>query len=509
MHMHITSRALPLTLAVLALGLPVATTACEAPPAVPPGPGPGEGEGEGEGEASEGEGEGEGEGGVNGVTYFADMKPLIEEKCLACHVEGGIAPFALTEPQDVVDMAGFLADTVESRVMPPWPPSRLSPPMRDDISLTDEQIALFRAFADAVALDFDNPPLGDPDDAPPPVEPQEFALNDVPPDVSAAMAEPFVPQGIDTGEDEFRCFVLDFGADALPVERMIIGQRFVPGNPLVDHHAILTLYSRDDLAAIQALDDAEEGAGWSCFGEDVPVEVAAPVGRVGAWTPGNEGVLAYSGTGQRIQANVIAVLSMHYNVANVIGDDGTVDVERAADQSTFELWFAPVETEGDLLQAFGLPFNLNARLRENASPIPANAAAHAVQDSVVIADARPGLRAALEGAGIDTVFATGAAAHGHLILEHFEIVANEGTADERVLLDIPAWDFDWQGQYTFVDALPLSIEDSVTVRCTYNNTSENRARVGLDPTSVEVVAGEGTGDEMCIGGVQFVLAQPQ
>ena len=66
-----------------------------------------------------GEGEGEGEG--EGPTYFADMKPLIEQKCLACHVDGGIAPFALTAPEDVIAMASFLADAVESLVMPPWP----------------------------------------------------------------------------------------------------------------------------------------------------------------------------------------------------------------------------------------------------------------------------------------------------------------------------------------------------------------------------------------------------
>jgi hypothetical protein len=319
------------------------------------------------------------------------------------------------------------------------------------------------------------------------------------------MSEAFVPRGLDTGEDEFRCFLLDLD---VPTERMLIGFRFLPGNALVDHHAIITLYSKDDLAALQQLDADEEGAGWSCFGEDVPADTALPVGRIGAWTPGNNGVVAYPGTGSAIPANVVAIVSMHYNVTNAIGDDGTVDLAKASDQSGLELYFAAPEDEAELVQVFGAGANLNPLLRANATPIPADDPAFAIERTTVLADARPGLRAVLENAGIDTVYATGVGAHGHLILKHFEIIADEGGPDERVLLDIPAWDFDWQGQYTFVDAIPLSIETPITVRCTYDNSSANRARVGLDPTSVVVEGGEGTNDEMCIGGLQLIGRLP-
>lgn len=437
------------------------------------------------------------------VTYFSHIKPLVEQKCLACHVEGGIAPFSLDTPEDVVAMASFLADTVEARTMPPWMPSQLSPLMRNDISLTDEQIDLFRSFAAAVDANPDAPPLGDPADAPPPVEPEGFPLSN--PDVTATMSEPFTPRGIDTGEDEFRCFVVDID---VPSERALVGFRFLPGNDLVDHHAILTLYPKADLAAIQALDDAEEGAGWSCFGEDVPSEVSRPVGQIGAWTPGNTGVVAYPGTFQPVPADVVVVFSMHYNVANVIRASGEVDLERAADQSSLELYFAPDGEDDGLIRSFNLPRNLNPLLGENASPIPANAAAHTISSTSALADLVPGARAALEGAGISKVHATGVGAHGHLLLTHFEMIADEGGPDERVLLDIPAWDFNWQGQYVFVDAIELDIETPITVRCTYDNTPDNRARWGLDPVSVTVTSGESTGEEMCIGLLQIVPRDP-
>ncbi|MBM4282973.1 MAG: hypothetical protein FJ137_20205 [Deltaproteobacteria bacterium] len=453
------------------------------------------------------------------MTYYRDVKPLLEQKCLACHVGGGIAPFALDDPDAVLAMAGFLAGSVEARTMPPWMPGPRSPPMRDDFSLTDEQIGVFRAFADAVAGSApDAQPLGDPADAPPPVPPQSFPLTD--PDVTGTMAAPYVPTGLDTGEDEFRCFVVDL--DVVDTDgdglRTMIGYRFRPGNALVDHHAILRLYRRADLDQIRAVDDASEGPGWSCFAGDFPETVTIrSVGSIGSWTPGNEGVVLFPGTGVPVgidpaslqpgeERGVVAVFSMHYNVLNVIGDDGNVDLAAAADESAVELYFAPDDDDDSLLRSFNLPRNMNPDLRR--SPIPADATAHVVATTVPLADMAPGARTLIERARLSEVFATGVFAHGHRLLSRVELVADEGTADELVLLDIPAWDYDWQGQYIYVDAHALDVEAPITVRCTYDNSPDNRARVGLDPQSVVVTAGEGTGDEMCIVALQVVGRDP-
>jgi len=93
-------------------------------------------------------------------------------------------------------------------------------------------------------------------------------------------------------------------------------------------------------------------------------------------------------------------------------------------------------------------------------------------------------------------------------MKTLEIVVDEGGPNERVLLDIPQWDFNWQGQYVLQDAIAVNVEAPLTVRCTYDNTPENRARVGLPPESVVVPAGEGTGTEMCIGAMLVVTQDP-
>jgi hypothetical protein len=56
-----------------------------------------------------------GAGAPLGPTYQADVKPLVEQRCQSCHVEGGIAPFALTTYDDVYDQRMAIKAAVAER----------------------------------------------------------------------------------------------------------------------------------------------------------------------------------------------------------------------------------------------------------------------------------------------------------------------------------------------------------------------------------------------------------
>jgi hypothetical protein len=55
-----------------------------------------------------------------GLTYAADVAPLLNKHCVECHRPGTAAPFSLTEFEKVAAKAGMIAEVVEQQRMPPW-----------------------------------------------------------------------------------------------------------------------------------------------------------------------------------------------------------------------------------------------------------------------------------------------------------------------------------------------------------------------------------------------------
>src|SRR5262245_24986232 len=54
------------------------------------------------------------------ITYYRDVKPIMDGKCAPCHREGGIGPFPLTSYDEVLRKLDRVAYAVRTRKMPPW-----------------------------------------------------------------------------------------------------------------------------------------------------------------------------------------------------------------------------------------------------------------------------------------------------------------------------------------------------------------------------------------------------
>jgi hypothetical protein len=88
------------------------------------------------------------------------------------------------------------------------------------------------------------------------------------------------------------------------------------------------------------------------------------------------------------------------------------------------------------------------------------------------------------------------APHMHLIGETIKVWGNKINGDTIRLIDIPHWDFHWQGAYYFQK--PVVIEGGTTLKAaaTYNNTSSNSHNPNNPPKAVSL--GEATTDEMML-----------
>jgi hypothetical protein len=69
-----------------------------------------------------------------------------------------------------------------------------------------------------------------------------------------------------------------------------------------------------------------------------------------------------------------------------------------------------------------------------------------------------------------------------------EIQHADGTKD--CMLDIEKWDFHWQGAYAFTQPKTYLPTDQLYLECHFDNSD----------STVERNWGEGTDDEMCLGG---------
>ncbi len=414
-------------------------------------------------------------------TWHADVAPIVSERCSGCHTDGGIAPYPFTDYQSTAPLAGAIAASVESRSMPPWGAQvtdECTPPhgFKDDISLDDDEIALIRAWADADA------PEGDPALAAELPSPPDTDLDPV----DAVLQIPSEVT-IDGTSDQFLCFSLDPGVDA---DRYFNGMQIVPGNDKVVHHVLVYLDESGESEELAGEDGVFECSGGSIGGT-----------LLGAWAPGSVPMRTPPDVGMRVSLGSRLVINVHYHPTGLgpeTDSETQVQLDWMDEQPT---WRGQMTLVGNSNDADELLPNEGDRTATPEFRIPAGAQGHIEEMVFEIPDA-PQLR----------VWSVGS--HMHYVGTDMMIRIQGETYDD-CLLHTPQYSFEWQRLYGYdaeLDQMPLAIGgDKVYLRCEYDNSMNNPYVVealqeqGLD-APVDVVLGEETLDEMCLG--VFGIAVP-
>ncbi|MCR9162446.1 MAG: hypothetical protein ACE37F_19585 [Nannocystaceae bacterium] len=415
-------------------------------------------------------------------TWHADIAPLVSERCSGCHVDGGIAPYPFVDYESTAPLAQALAAAVESGSMPPWGAAvteECSPPhgFKDDISLSADEVALFRAWSDAGA------PEGDPAFAaelPPPPDTQLDPVDTVL-QMDGAVT-------IDGTTDSFLCFSLDPGVDE---DRYFNGMQIVPGNDKVVHHVLVYLDEDGETA-----DAAGPDGSFPCSGGAISGTL------LGAWAPGTVPMRTPEDVGMRVNAGSRIVLNVHYHPTGLgpeVDDSTRIELDWMDEQPTWrgEMTLVGNSNDPDVL----LP-NPGDRSDTPEFLIPAGAQGHLEEMVFEIPDDLPQLR----------VWSVGS--HMHYVGTSMQI-RFQGQGYDDCMLETPHYSFEWQRLYNFdaaLDEMPLAIGgDRIYLRCEYDNSMNNPYVVealqdqGLD-APVDVVLGEETLDEMCLG--VFGIAVP-
>ncbi|MEM7152002.1 MAG: monooxygenase [Myxococcota bacterium] len=404
-------------------------------------------------------------------TYWADAKAIIDARCGQCHRPDNIAPFALESYDQVAAVAAALPASLESGAMPPWPPADDCQPYAHSRALSDEELDVLLTWLGEGA------PEGDPVDEPSAEPSDDAGQTSFEPNLTIGMAEPYTPVA---EPDDYRCFLIPWPEDET---RYVTGYRVVPGDRNIVHHVIAFKATGDTVAQVQALDDAEPGPGYTCFGG-----AGAPTSWVGSWVPGSDVNTMPPGTGVEVEPGAMMVVQMHYN---------TLSSAPSSDQTRIEFELA---AEVDK-PAVPLPFT-NPQWVTGDDPMAIPAGEADVTYAVEASAQAPLLRLQLQSIGVgasDPFLVHQSALHMHYLGTSGRLsVVREGGDDECVL-DIPAWDFGWQGAYQLMEPTRVEPDDLLRLSCTWDNSEANQPIVDgevLSPQDVEW--GEGTRDEMCL-----------
>ncbi|REK08969.1 MAG: hypothetical protein DWQ37_19080 [Planctomycetota bacterium] len=162
------------------------------------------------------------------VTYSNQIARIMNANCVFCHREGQIAPFTLTNYEEVAGWASMINEVVQLQRMPPWHANQEYGHFKNDARLSDSDKELIAKWVDAGA------PEGDPADLPEPPQFAEGWMIPEPEEVVYMRDEAFdVPA---TGVVDYQHFVVDPGWKE---DRWIAAIEPRPGNPAIVHHILL------------------------------------------------------------------------------------------------------------------------------------------------------------------------------------------------------------------------------------------------------------------------------
>ena len=341
------------------------------------------------------------------VTFARDIAPILYNNCTTCHRAGEVAPFTLGSYKDAKKRAQQIALVTESRLMPPWKVEGHGV-FQDERRLTDAQIVLLKQWAE------DGAPEGDPArTSPAPKFPEGWTLGK--PDM---LIQPAAVHNVTAeGRDEYRCYVVP---TALTEDRWVSALDVHPGNRAIVHH-IIAYIDTAGRAHKRAAKAPSPDNGYTTFGGIGFL----PSGMLGGWAPGATAHYLPANTGILLPKGADIVLEVHYH------KDGKLET----DLSQVALYF----NKGVVDKPFHiLPLvNFTFRIPSGEKNYEAKASQFVPTDATLI-----------------NVFP-----HMHLLGKTMTVTATLPDGTTKSLVDVPDWDFSWQGFYYYKN--PIKTADRI------------------------------------------------
>ena len=435
--------------------------------------------------------------------FAQNVQPVIESRCASCHTENGAGTHTVEfeTAGDVAEIADEIKLVTTAGYMPPWPAGDLSVDMKHDFSIEEDEIAIIAKWADAGGG------LDVPADTP--LEAVDLPANPIDRDIVTAPAEPYV--GSTDRADDYRCVISEI-PDPEGDGTWLTGYHFEPDAKEIVHHSIISVVAPESRPAIDAMDAAEEGSGFTCYGQVGSMGGVNATG-LGGWTPGRQPTQFPDGYARFLEPGAFIVNQIHYHYDHdEPPDQSTLVMDTMANEDV-----AAREAAGDPMKPIlGRTFINPAEgpcTPQESGPLcdretvldeiaeKYGAFARILPDAFVrgcggTVDDYDDLDGTKFSSTCDHTFPFSGSIysvlpHMHEFGSAYRMTLNPGTPREKILIDIPEWNFDWQLSYEPSDDIRIEAGDTVRIKCTWD-----RARLDM-PEPRYITWSDGTVDEMC------------
>lgn len=346
------------------------------------------------------------------ISYARDIAPIIQNRCVTCHSEGSIGPFAFNRHKTVQGWRGMMREVILTKRMPPWHADPVYGEFANDAALTPDEERTLLAWLDAGAPRGDGPdPLTR---TPPPAE--EWPLGE--PDIVVPLPREIrIPA---EGNVEYLYIPVDSG---LTEDVWVRAATVVPGNRRVLHHCLVFVKYPNELVVEQ------------------PEYRGGLDGYFAGYVPGAEYAPYPEGTGKFIPKGARLVFQLHYTPTGRPETDNT--------------------KLGLYLHASKPVVELQTRAAYNDNfVIPPGALNHEVIATFRIRKDK--LLWALSP-------------HMHWRGSRFVYEAHLPDGRTETLLSVPNYDFNWQTQYRLREPRLLPAGTQIVCTAGFDNSARNPA----------------------------------
>jgi Flp pilus assembly protein TadD len=379
------------------------------------------------------------------ATFNREIAPIVFRNCAQCHHPGEAGPFALLTYAEVKSHARQIAFVTSKRLMPPWLPDPGELKFADELRLSDEEIATIQTWVDQGQIE------GNPEDLP--AQPRFAAGWQLgKPDVIARASKPYLLPA--NGSDSYWNFVFRTPVHRLQWLRAI---EIRPGDKRLVHHANVLVDREESGRRLEK----EPGAGFSGMELTIESEAFDPDSHFLFWKPGSLPYVEPDGMALRLDKSTDLVLNTHFQPS---GKSELI-------QPTLGLYFTdkpatmhPILVQLDNDRRLDIPPGEKNFLVSDDFTLPVDASVLAIYP------------------------------HAHYLGKDLLAIAALPDGTKKILIHIGNWNLNWQAVYRFVQPVDLPAGTTISMRFTYDNSSENIRNPNQPPK--RVTAGNRASDEM-------------